>query len=142
MSEKIDVKLPSMDTDAAENFIGGGHLAMTFLNYLEQNPDIMYQIYPGKSKFIEAEERFGITQDEIRHQFVTANRRALMVVSYVFKYIANQVIDHYNVEADQFTFNVENKLMMKDLDEKDPKTEELIESEVFDELHKILGGLN
>lgn len=140
---KISAVLPGMDSDAAENMILGGQLAMTLLNYLELNPELLYKMYPNKDKFDLAEKQFGITQDEIKDQFVTANRKALMIVSYVFKYIANQVIDEYDVEEKHFEFNIENKLMMKDIDESETEQEdELDESKVFDELHRILGGLN
>jgi len=140
---KISVKLPTMDNDAAENFVGGGHLAMTLLNYLELHPEVLYNMYPNKHKFEDAEEMFGLTKDEIKDQFITANRRALMVVSYLFKYVANQAIEKYGIDAEKFEFDVENKLMMRDIDEaKTEEDDELDESEVFDELHRILGGLN
>ncbi len=138
---KISAVLPGMDADSAENMISGGKLAMTLLNYFELNPELLYKLYPNKHKFDEAEQEFGLSQDEIKHQFVTANRRALMVVSYIFKYIANQVIDEYDVPEKHFEFTIENNLMMKDIDENEPM-DELDESEVFDELHRILGGLN
>lgn len=152
MSESIKVGLPRMDSAAAENFIVGGKLAMTLLNYLERHPEILYEIYPNKERFIIAKEQFGVDDDVVKEEFETANRKALMVVSYCFKYIANQVINHYNVEEEMFSFEIENRLMTADIEkamtEQDdeqaekPKKDELIESEVFEELHKILGGLN
>jgi len=142
--KKISVILPGMDYDAAENMVLGGQLAMTFMNYLQLHPEVLYEIYPEKHKFIKAEEDFGLNENEIKDQFLDANRKALMIVSYIFKYIANQLIDEYDVEHEHFEFTVENKLMMKDIEKAESQPEnndKLNESEVFDELHRILGGL-
>jgi hypothetical protein len=148
MSESIQVGLPRMDSDAAENFALGGKLAMTLLNYLEQHPEIMYELYPNKERFEIVKEQFELDGNVVKEEFEKANRKALMVVSYTFKYIANQVIDYYNLEQEMFSFGIENKLMKIDIDEemarreKEEAKDELIDSEVFDELHRILGGLN
>lgn len=116
MGDQVFVPVETYSKEAAEKIIDGGKLAMNLLNWMELNPEALLSIYPNRVEFPAMAARENKTVEEIEHEFMNQQRRILIVVSYLFKPILEEIARYYNLEYKDDRA-VERMLMDRDIAE-------------------------
>jgi hypothetical protein len=135
MSEEVLVPINTMNPEAAARIVEGGNLAMNLLNYLELHPDRLLSIYPDRDKFADMAAREGSTVEQIEQEFMSQQRRILMIVTFLFKDVLAEVARYYNLPYIEDK-TVEHNLMSMDMDEADD--DGLNQADIMEEIDQLL----